>query len=75
MDAHAEPVKRRRIRELASGGGWMIASSNTVHASAQPENYGAMLWATRAFGQYDNLDHYTPVPDLEARFDFTRFHQ
>lgn len=65
---------RRRIRELAPGGGWMIASSNTVHASARPENYGAMLWATRAFGQYDNLDHYTPVPDLEVRFDFTPFH-
>jgi uroporphyrinogen decarboxylase len=59
---------RRRVNELAPGGGWIIASSNSLHASVLPENYAAMVWATRAFGQSDNLGRYAPVPDLEARF-------
>lgn len=58
---------RRRIRQLAPGGGWIIASSNSIHASVQPKNYAAMLWAARAYGHSDRLDVYTPVPDLEAR--------
>ena len=62
---------RRRIRELAPGGGWIISSSNTVHASAKPENYGALVWATRTYGQYDNLDQPSPVPDLEGVLPFT----
>ena len=61
---------RRRICELASGGGWIIASSNTVHAGARPENYGALVWTTRAYGQYASLDRYMSIPDLEARFSF-----
>ena len=32
---------RRRIRELAPGGGWMIASSNSIHSAVRPENYQA----------------------------------
>jgi len=59
---------RRRIRQLAPGGGWLIASSNAIFSSVRPENYGAMIWATRAFGRYDNLDGYVPVPELESRF-------
>jgi uroporphyrinogen decarboxylase len=59
---------RRRVDDLAPGGGWIIASSNSLHASVLPENYAAMVWATRAFGQSDRLGEYTPVPDLEARF-------
>jgi uroporphyrinogen decarboxylase len=59
---------RRRIRELAPGGGWIIASSNSIHSTVRPEAYAAMLWAARAFGQTDNLDRYTPVPELETRF-------
>lgn len=55
---------RRRIRELAPGGGWIIASSNTVHASVKPENYAALVWAIRTYGQYDHLDQSSPVPDL-----------
>lgn len=58
----------RKVNELAPGGGWIIASSNSLHASVLPENYAAMVWATRAFGQSDNLGRYAPVPDLEARF-------
>jgi len=60
---------RRRVDELASGGGWIIASSNSLHASVRPENYAAMVWATRAFSQTEALGRYTPVPELEARFD------
>ena len=59
---------RRRIRELAPQGGWIIASSNSLHASVRPENYLAMVWATRAYGQSEALDECRPVPDLEARF-------
>jgi uroporphyrinogen decarboxylase len=47
---------RKRIRELAPGGGWMIASSNTVHSSVRPENYHAMVVATRTYGHYGHLD-------------------
>ncbi len=60
---------RRRVRELAPGGGWIIASSNSLHASVLPENYLAMVWATRSFGQTGHLDQGMPIPDLEARFD------
>lgn len=57
---------RRRIRQLAPGGGWIIASSNSIHASVRAQNYAAMIWATRAYGHSDRLDEYTPVPDLET---------
>ena len=58
---------RRRIRQLAPGGGWIIASSNSIHASVQHKNYVAMLWAASAYGHSDRLDTYVPVPDLGAR--------
>ena len=47
---------RKRIRELAPGGGWMIASSNVPHATVRPANYHAMVLATRAYGVYGRLD-------------------
>ena len=47
---------RRRIRELAPGGGWAISSSNTVHSSVKPENYHALVTATRTYGNYGYLD-------------------
>jgi uroporphyrinogen decarboxylase len=61
---------RRRVRDLAPGGGWIISSSNSLHASVLPENYAVMVWAARAFGQSDGIDHYSPVPALEARFAY-----
>jgi uroporphyrinogen decarboxylase len=63
---------RRRVREMAPGGGWIIASSNSLHASVLPENYVAMVWAARAFGQSASFDRYASVPDLEARFPSLR---
>ena len=62
---------RWRIRHLAPGGGWLIASSNAIASGTRPENYLALVWAIKAYGQYDNLDKYTPVPDLEERFGIT----
>ena len=56
---------RKRIADLAPGGGWMIASSNTVHSSVRPENYHAMVTATRTYGNYGRLNQ--PIsPELEA---------
>ncbi len=56
---------RRRIAELAPGGGWMIASSNTVHSSVRPENYHAMIMATRTYGNSGCLNQ--PIsPAMEA---------
>jgi len=56
---------RKRIHELAPGGGWAISSSNTVHSSVKPENYHAMVMATRTYGNYNQLD--SPISNkLEA---------
>jgi uroporphyrinogen decarboxylase len=57
---------RRRIRQLAPGGGWMIASSNSIHSSVRPENYQALVMATRTYGNYGHLDEAID-PALEAR--------
>lgn len=46
---------QKRIEELAPGGGWMIASSNTVHSSVRPENYHALVMAIRTYGCYGSL--------------------
>jgi len=47
---------RRRIRELAPGGGWAISSSNSIHSSVKPENYQALVAATQIYGNYGKLD-------------------
>jgi len=46
---------RRRIYELAPGGGWIIACSNAVHSSVRPENYQALIAAARTYGWYGHL--------------------
>jgi uroporphyrinogen decarboxylase len=56
---------RKRITQLAPGGGWMIASSNTIHSSVRPENYHAMVTATKTYGWYGKLDQ--PIsPEMES---------
>ena len=56
---------RRRIAELAPGGGWFIASSNSIHSSVRPENYHALVMATRTYGNYGCLNE--PIsPEMEA---------
>ena len=40
------------IRIAGPGGGYVLASSNTIPASAKPENVQMMIDATREFGEY-----------------------
>lgn len=56
---------RRRIVQLAPGGGWIIASSNTIHSSVRPENYHALVTAIQTYGCYRHLNQ--PIsPEMEA---------
>jgi len=45
-------VVRQTIKEAAPGGGYIISSSNAIHASVRPENYKAMIEATKRYGKY-----------------------
>ncbi len=40
------------IRKAAPGGGYIMMSSNTIHSSVKPENYHAMIEATKLYGVY-----------------------
>ena len=40
------------IQAAAEGGGLIVSSSNSIHSSAAPLNYLAMLSTIRAYGQY-----------------------
>jgi uroporphyrinogen decarboxylase len=46
---------RQRILEVAPGGGYMIASANSIHSHVKPDNYVAMLKAARRYGNYSHL--------------------
>ncbi len=43
---------RQAIEDAAPGGGFILASSNSIHSSVDPRNYAAMLEAARRFGAY-----------------------
>ncbi len=43
---------RECIRAASPGGGHLISSSNTIHEGVKPENYLAMIRATKEFGTY-----------------------
>jgi uroporphyrinogen decarboxylase len=47
-----EEQVKRRIRELAPGGGYCLAASNSVPEYVKPENYKAMVEATKRYGKY-----------------------
>jgi uroporphyrinogen decarboxylase len=47
-----EAAVRECILQAAPGGGHIISSSNSIHSSVKPENYRAMLAATRRYGRY-----------------------
>ena len=51
-EAEVEETVRRCIQEGAPGGGYMLSSSNSVHASVKPENYVAMVRAGKRYGKY-----------------------
>ena len=42
---------QRTIKEAAPGGGYIISSSNAIHASVKPENYKAMIDAVKLYGK------------------------
>jgi len=46
-----ETVKKT-IEKAAPGGGYIISSSNSIHPGCKPENYIAMVEASRKFGWY-----------------------
>jgi len=47
----AEAVKET-IAKAAPGGGYILASSNSIHPAVRPENYRAMVEAARKYGRY-----------------------
>jgi len=51
-EREVEAEVKRCIRQAASGGGFILSSSNTVHSGVKPENYRAMLAALRRHGAY-----------------------
>lgn len=47
-----EKVVKETIRKAAPGGGYILSSSNAIQAAVKPENYWAMIQATRKYGEY-----------------------
>ena len=47
-----EELVKKRIKELAPGGGWGLASSNSIPDYVNPENFKAMVEATKKYGKY-----------------------
>ena len=43
---------KQAIIKGAPGGGYILSSSNSIHASVKPENYMAMLDTLKKFGRY-----------------------
>jgi uroporphyrinogen decarboxylase len=43
---------KEAISKGASGGGFILSSSNTIHSQVPPGNYLAMLHALRMYGRY-----------------------
>ena len=50
--AEVEAEVRERIRTVGPGGGYCVGSSNTVTYYVPPQNYIAMIEATRRYGKY-----------------------
>lgn len=47
-----EKAVKECIRTASPGGGHIISSSNSIHASVKPENYLAMIRAVKKYGAY-----------------------
>lgn len=47
-----EAAVKQCIADAAGGGGFMLASSNSIHSAVKPENYVAMVRAGRRYGDY-----------------------
>jgi uroporphyrinogen decarboxylase len=50
-----EDAVQKTIMEVAPGGGYIIASANSIHSHVKPHNYAAMLKAARKYGDYTHL--------------------
>jgi len=50
--ADVEEQVKQRIRELAPGGGYGLAASNSIPDYVKPENYRAMVEAAMRYGRY-----------------------
>jgi len=51
-EEEVEQTVRETIQAAAPGGGYIMASSNSIHPGVRPENYLAMVRAARRFGDY-----------------------
>jgi uroporphyrinogen decarboxylase len=47
-----ELLTKKRLNELKTGGGYMLASSNSICDYVKPENYMAMLDANYKYGSF-----------------------
>jgi uroporphyrinogen decarboxylase len=43
---------KRCISTASPGGGHILSSSNSIHSGVKPENFLAMIAATKRFGKY-----------------------
>lgn len=43
---------KEALRKGASGGGFILSSSNSIHSAVKPENYQAMLQTLEKYGRY-----------------------
>ena len=50
--AQVRDAVRQAIADAAPGGGYILASSNSIHSSCKPENFVAMIRACHEFGHY-----------------------
>jgi uroporphyrinogen decarboxylase len=44
---------RKAVQDAGAGGGFLLASSNSIHSSCRPENYAAMVAAGLEYGRYE----------------------
>jgi uroporphyrinogen decarboxylase len=47
---------RRCIEEAASGGGYILSSSNSIHNAVKIENFNAMIDAAKKYGKYSLIE-------------------
>ena len=51
-EAQVEDAVKETIAKAAPGGGYILASSNSIHPAVKPANYKAMVDAARKWGTY-----------------------
>ncbi len=56
-EEEVEEAVRQTIKDAAPGGGYILSSSNSIHPDCKPENYIAMVKATRKYGAYPISPH------------------